>query len=365
MTPRQAISRARRTAFLAALEKSLSITGAAAAAGVNRTLLYKWRARLPAFAAAWDDAVMTAIDLLEDEALRRAVHGVERPVFYRGKQVGSVTTYNDRLLMLLLQRRSPRPQHINRPVPLRPADKRESVSLSAPGHLTQNNLPPEGEGARRAEGGCLHPLGVSPFTPCLLRHPPSGAGAPPSPSGGRPVSSGGDDRVSSEPRESVSFCLPAPDRQTSRAAAGTTAFQGRVNLSPSASLSPAVVPGAARNLFGPRGGGVSDPRESVSFCLSVTDCQVSRAAIEAAAFRDRANLSPSVSQGIWPSHGVFVVLSEAKDLAVVRPRTGSIGESPPPSFTDRTTAGSFASLRTTAKSVNLSPFVSPTAAAPG
>jgi hypothetical protein len=134
MTARQVISRARRTAFLAALAKGLPVAGAAAAAGVNRTLLYKWRTRLPSFAAAWDDAVMTAIDRVEDEALRRAMHGVERPVLYRGKQVGNVTTYNDRMLMLLLERRTGGNSRARVRMPRcvrddRVLDRRESVSL--------------------------------------------------------------------------------------------------------------------------------------------------------------------------------------------------------------------------------------------
>jgi hypothetical protein len=107
MNSDKAAARARRQAFIAALEKGLSVTGAAAAAGINRTLAYKWREALPAFAVAWDAAVQTAADLLEDEALRRAMEGVEKPVFYRGQQIGAVRTYNDRLLALLLQRRRP------------------------------------------------------------------------------------------------------------------------------------------------------------------------------------------------------------------------------------------------------------------
>jgi hypothetical protein len=44
---------------------------------------------------------------LEDEALRRAYHGVEEPVFYEGVQCGSVTRYSDKLLMFLLKARHP------------------------------------------------------------------------------------------------------------------------------------------------------------------------------------------------------------------------------------------------------------------
>jgi hypothetical protein len=103
----QAEDGGRREAFLAALQDGRSVTGAALAAGINRTLVYKWRGEMPDFAAAWSEAVETATDLIEEEALQRARHGVEKPIFYRGQQIGTVTTWNDKLLMFLLQRRRP------------------------------------------------------------------------------------------------------------------------------------------------------------------------------------------------------------------------------------------------------------------
>jgi hypothetical protein len=97
----------RRVAFLQGLEQGMSAAGAAEAAGLSRSLVYRWRERDRAFAAAWRLAMEAGTDRLEDEAMRRALAGVEKPVFYRGEQVGVVRTYNDRLLMLLLQRRRP------------------------------------------------------------------------------------------------------------------------------------------------------------------------------------------------------------------------------------------------------------------
>jgi hypothetical protein len=46
-------------------------------------------------------------EALEYEAVRRAYHGVEEPVFYNGVQCGSVTKYSDKLLMFLLRARNP------------------------------------------------------------------------------------------------------------------------------------------------------------------------------------------------------------------------------------------------------------------
>ena len=107
-----AAEKARYAAFLAGLERGLSVTGAAAAANLPRGALYRWREDDPDFAAAWRMAALAGADLLEDEALRRAMEGVEKPVFYRGQQVGTVRVYNDRLLMWLLQRRQPAAQDL-------------------------------------------------------------------------------------------------------------------------------------------------------------------------------------------------------------------------------------------------------------
>ena len=60
------------------------------------------------FAAQWDDALGEGVDLLDAEARRRAVTGVDKPVYYKGEVVGSITKYSDRLLMFLL--RAHRPQ---------------------------------------------------------------------------------------------------------------------------------------------------------------------------------------------------------------------------------------------------------------
>ena len=69
--------------------------------------MYAHRTTEAEFADAWDDAYDAGNDRLEDEAHRRAVDGVERPVTYRGEVVGSVREYSDVLLMFLLRGRRP------------------------------------------------------------------------------------------------------------------------------------------------------------------------------------------------------------------------------------------------------------------
>jgi hypothetical protein len=103
-----------REAFLTALAGGASITRSCEAANIGRSTAYEWKMADPAFAAAWDDALEAGIDLLEEEARRRAVHGVERPVVAMGKIArnddGSVLTireYSDTLLALMLKAKKP------------------------------------------------------------------------------------------------------------------------------------------------------------------------------------------------------------------------------------------------------------------
>ena len=56
---------------------------------MGRSTAYLWRREDPAFSAKWDDAVADGVDLLEDEARRRALAG------------------SDKLLMFILERRRP------------------------------------------------------------------------------------------------------------------------------------------------------------------------------------------------------------------------------------------------------------------
>jgi hypothetical protein len=97
----------KREAFLKAFAQCGNATQACAAVGISRRTCYEWRQSDAAFAEAWADMVEAAHDRLEDEAWRRAVEGVERPIFHRGTVIGHTRTYSDSLLKTLLQRRRP------------------------------------------------------------------------------------------------------------------------------------------------------------------------------------------------------------------------------------------------------------------
>ena len=61
----------------------------------------------PEFAEAWNLALEAGNDVLEAEALRRAVEGVDEPIYQGGALVGTVTKYSDTLLALLLKAHLP------------------------------------------------------------------------------------------------------------------------------------------------------------------------------------------------------------------------------------------------------------------
>src|SRR5271155_5157904 len=62
-------------------------------------------ARGPRLRRAWAEAVEAGVDLLEQEALRRAREGVDRPAFQGGVCVGMVREYSDTLMAMLLSGR--------------------------------------------------------------------------------------------------------------------------------------------------------------------------------------------------------------------------------------------------------------------
>ncbi|EYB68852.1 hypothetical protein DEIPH_ctg017orf0230 [Deinococcus phoenicis] len=93
--------------FLEQLAATGNVTRACRASDVSRTSAYDRRDELPAFAAAWDDAVLQYAERLEDEADRRAVEGTVKTIYYQGLPVGEETQYSDTLLMFRLKALKP------------------------------------------------------------------------------------------------------------------------------------------------------------------------------------------------------------------------------------------------------------------
>lgn len=97
------ITHPKKRAFLAAYAQTGNVTAAAEAAGIARRTHYDWLESDPVYAEAFAEAQEKAIDLLELEARRRALEGVDEPVFYKGVEVGAVRKYSDTLLIFLLK----------------------------------------------------------------------------------------------------------------------------------------------------------------------------------------------------------------------------------------------------------------------
>lgn len=97
----------RKTVFLAALVDTVNVTLACRRAGIPRRTAYDWREADEGFARKWDEAVDEGVDLLEAELHKRAFEGVERPVYYKGEQVGTWRFYSDALAMFLLKAHRP------------------------------------------------------------------------------------------------------------------------------------------------------------------------------------------------------------------------------------------------------------------
>lgn len=93
--------------FLDHLAQTANVSESARLAGVSASVLYKHRAKSATFSAEWDVAINAALDALEQAVIERAKHGVEKPVFYGGKLIGTVRNYSDALAMFMLKAKRP------------------------------------------------------------------------------------------------------------------------------------------------------------------------------------------------------------------------------------------------------------------
>ena len=112
MQPRQTRTVTRTTKrpwgrFIELLAETGNVSLACRETGIPRRSAYVRRKRDTKFASAWDEAITTAVDLLEAEAKRRAMEGVLEPVFQQGRLVGMIRRFSDRLMILLLKAHKP------------------------------------------------------------------------------------------------------------------------------------------------------------------------------------------------------------------------------------------------------------------
>jgi hypothetical protein len=114
----------RQTAFLKAFAACGTISAACRAVGMSRQSLHDLCARPSAiaFRRALDAARDCSSMLIEDAAAERTIHGVRRPIFYKGEQVGEWREHDERLTMFLLRYRrrnrfGPQLDHVPPPPP--------------------------------------------------------------------------------------------------------------------------------------------------------------------------------------------------------------------------------------------------------
>lgn len=93
-------------AVLAAFTDCANITISCKKAKVPRRTFYNWLEDED-FKDKFEKCVKIAIGVLEDEARRRAIVGVDKPVYYQGRRVGRVREYSDTLLIVLLKAHAP------------------------------------------------------------------------------------------------------------------------------------------------------------------------------------------------------------------------------------------------------------------
>jgi hypothetical protein len=96
-----------REQFLAALEYTGMVSEACAMVGISRQTAYVERQRNEEFAVAWSNVDERVIERLEQEAFRRAHHGVPRLIVSAGKKLGTEQQYSDGLLQFLLKAKRP------------------------------------------------------------------------------------------------------------------------------------------------------------------------------------------------------------------------------------------------------------------
>jgi hypothetical protein len=93
--------------FLNLFSELASVARACKKAKVPRRNIYDWIDADPNFKVKFEIARKQALSILEDEAVRRAIEGVGRPVFQQGKKVGVIKEYSDTLLIVLLKANGP------------------------------------------------------------------------------------------------------------------------------------------------------------------------------------------------------------------------------------------------------------------
>jgi hypothetical protein len=97
----------RKRTYLLDVAQSGGVMHACQAAQISRVTVKNWRDKDPNFSELEQSAYQMFAERLEKEALRRAVEGIEKGVWYKGSKVGNEREYSDSLLATLLKANMP------------------------------------------------------------------------------------------------------------------------------------------------------------------------------------------------------------------------------------------------------------------
>jgi hypothetical protein len=98
-------SKAQANCFFSLLRQTGNVSASARAAKVSRNSAYEKRLVDENFRKSWASALETSLDDLEESLRKRAVDGIDKPIFYGGEKIGDIKSYNDNLGMFLLKAR--------------------------------------------------------------------------------------------------------------------------------------------------------------------------------------------------------------------------------------------------------------------
>lgn len=114
----------RQRQFIVALAATGTVERSCRAVGMTVQGAYKLRKRADAneFAHAWDAALAQGRERVFSLAIDRAINGYTRPRFYRGRQVGTIHQYDNRMAMHALNPPMPPTARQAPPRPSSPAE---------------------------------------------------------------------------------------------------------------------------------------------------------------------------------------------------------------------------------------------------
>ena len=105
---RVVLAKKKRKTFLRVLAETGVVSEAALACGwTDTSTVQRYRHDDEEFAEAWDLALLAAANVLEAEAIRRAMEGEMKPIYYKGVIAGYETKRSDTLMMFMLRGMKP------------------------------------------------------------------------------------------------------------------------------------------------------------------------------------------------------------------------------------------------------------------